>query len=104
MQRQKSAMECQSVAGRDMRAMMFERYMRTVVGRTGSLKGGRLEQHKARVEKLLHIAEGGADMLHNITKPRPWRGGAQVIADVSVDAQPLKRVGEETRMERPMTS
>ena len=38
-----------------------------------------LEQHKAWVEKLLDIAEGRAGMLHNRTKPRPWRGGSQVI-------------------------
>ena len=31
-------------------------------------------------------------MLHNITKPRPWRGGAEVIEDVFEDAQPLKKV------------
>ena len=26
---------------------------------------------------------GGASILHNLTKPRPWRGGAQVVDDVS---------------------
>ena len=31
-------------------------------------------------------------MLHNITKPRPWIEGAQIIEDVFEDAQPLKRV------------
>ena len=36
-------------------------------------------------------AEGRPELLHNITKPRPWRGGSQVIEDVSEDAQPLKR-------------
>ena len=34
----------------------------------------------------------GTGMLHNITKPRPWRGGAEVIEDVFEDAQPLKKV------------
>ena len=36
-------------------------------------------------------AEEGAGMLHNITKPRPWIGGAQILEDVFEDAQPLKR-------------
>ena len=37
-------------------------------------KDDRLEQHKAWVEKFLDSAEGGAGMLHNINKPRPWSG------------------------------
>ena len=53
----------------------------------------RLEQQKVlEGTKLLDSAEGGAGMLHNITKPRPWRGGAQVIEHVFEDAQLLKRV------------
>ena len=36
--------------------------------------------------------------MHNITKPRPWRGGAEITEDVFEDAQPLKRV-EVTRQE-----
>ena len=39
-------------------------------------------------------------MLHTITKPRPWRGGAHVSEDVFEDAQTLKRVEvEEARVE-----
>ena len=38
-------------------------------------KRKRLEQHKVWVGKLLDSAEGGSSMLHNITEPRPWRGG-----------------------------
>ena len=35
-------------------------------------------------------------MLHNITKPLPWIGGAQVIEDVIEVAQPLQRVEVKT--------
>ena len=52
----------------------------------------RLERHKVWVAKLLDSADGGAGLLHHITKPRPWRGGAQVLVDVFEDAHPLKRV------------
>ena len=42
-------------------------------------------------EKLFPSAEGGAGMLHSITKPLPRRRGVQVIQDVTEDAHPLKR-------------
>ena len=58
----------------------------------------RLEQPKIVVEQILHSAEEGAGMLHNITKPRLWRGGTLVLKDVFEDAQPLKR-GKMTRVE-----
>ena len=43
-------------------------------------------------------------MLHNMTKPLPWRGGAQVIDDVLEDVQPEKSGRNEARMERPRGS
>ena len=43
-------------------------------------------------KSFLTVRKGGAGILHNITKPRPWRGGAQVIENAFEDAQPLKRV------------
>ena len=61
------------------------------------VRGGQLVEslhtEKETLEKdskieLLDSAEGGTSMLHNLTKPRPWRGGSQVIEDVSE----LKRV------------
>ena len=73
--------------------------MRTVAERMRSLVVGnrrreekteRLEQQKVWVDKLLDTAEGGAGMLHLITKPRPWRGGAQVSENVFEDTQPLE--------------
>ena len=48
-------------------------------------KSGKLCKHKEE-------EGGGAGMMHNITKPRHWRGGAQVTGDVFEDAQRLKRV------------
>ena len=45
------------------------------------------------VEKFLDSAEGGPGLLHNITEPRLWRRGAQVIGkNVFENGQPLKRV------------
>ena len=55
-------------------------------------KAERLEQHEVWADKLFDCAEGGAGMWHNISKPRPWRGGAQSVEDVFEGAQPLKRV------------
>ena len=70
-------------------------------GRMGSLvdtkRGGRQKDWNSTRrgwEELLGNAEGGADKLHNITKSRLWRGGAQVIDDVLEDEQPLKRERE----------
>ena len=70
-------------------------------GRMGSLvdtkRGGRQKDWNSTRrgwEELLGNAEGGADKLHNKTKSRLWRGGAQVIDDVLEDEQPLKRERE----------
>ena len=52
----------------------------------------RIVVHMAWVEKLLPSAEGGAGMLHSITKTAVLEGGARVIEDVFEDAQPLRRV------------
>ena len=81
---------------------MVKRCMRTTAGKNGKFgcrekkkRGERQKdwQRKAWVEKLLDSEEGGAAMLHNITKPSPWRGGAHVN-DVFGDAEPLKRADE----------
>ena len=42
-------------------------------------KAERMEQHQAWVNELLDSAEGGAGILRDIAKPRPKRGGAQVV-------------------------
>ena len=37
------------------------------------------ELHQHKVEKTIKSAEGSAGLLHNITKPAAWRGGAQIL-------------------------
>ena len=38
-------------------------------------KTERREQHEVWIGLLLDSVEGGAGVLHSITKSRPWRGG-----------------------------
>ena len=74
-QRQRCEMECQSASFRVMLARMNERHVRTFVRRTQKEEersmAERLEQHNVCVwKKILDSAEGGAGLLHTITKPR----------------------------------
>ena len=50
------------------------------------------KKKKKKEESPKDWTEEGAGMLHNITKPRQWRGGTQVIEDVFEDAQPMETV------------
>ena len=37
------------------------------------------ELHQQRVNQMIESAEGSAGLLHKITKPTAWRGGAQIL-------------------------
>ena len=37
------------------------------------------ELHQQRVNQMIKSAEGAAGLLHKITKPTAWRGGAQIL-------------------------
>ena len=37
------------------------------------------ELHQQRVNQMIKSAEGSAGLLHKITEPTAWRGGAQIL-------------------------
>ena len=37
------------------------------------------EMHQQKEEQMIKSAEGSAGLLHYITKPTPWRRGAQIL-------------------------
>ena len=37
------------------------------------------EMHQQKVTQMMKSAEGSAGLLHKITKPTAWRGGAQIL-------------------------
>ena len=39
----------------------------------------RLEEHQKLVSRMIASADGGAGLLHKITKPTAWRRGVQVL-------------------------
>ena len=47
--------------------------------------------HQQKVEQTIKSAEGSAGLLHKITKPTPWRGGAQILEKEEEDARLLDR-------------
>ena len=49
------------------------------------------EMHQHKVAQLKKSAEGSAGLLHKITKPPPWRGGAQILKKKEEDARLLHR-------------
>ena len=49
------------------------------------------------VSRMIASAEGGACLLHSITKPTAWRGGVQVLEEVERDAKPLQRCEEKRK-------
>ena len=55
-----------------------------------------MQQHK--VAQMFTSAEGSAGLLHKITKPAAWRGGAQILKKEEEDARLLDRC-EATRKE-----
>ena len=42
-------------------------------------KGKMEEMHQHKVAHMIKSAERRAGLLHKITKPTPWRGGAQIL-------------------------
>ena len=48
------------------------------------------ELHQQRVNQMIKSAEGSAGLLHKITKPAAWRGGAQILKQEE-DARLLDR-------------
>ena len=49
------------------------------------------EMHQQRVSQMIKSAEGSAELLHMITKPTAWRGGAQILKKEEEDARLLDR-------------
>ena len=49
------------------------------------------EMHQQRVNQMIKSAEGSAGLLHKITKPTAWRGGAQILVNEEQDARLLDR-------------
>ena len=49
------------------------------------------EMHQRKVEKMIKSGEGGAGVLHKITKPTMWRGGVQILKEEEEDARLLDR-------------
>ena len=47
--------------------------------------------HQRKVEQKIKSAEDSDGLLHRITKPTPWRGGAQILKKKEEDARPLDR-------------
>ena len=54
-------------------------------------KGKMEELHQQRVTQMIKSAEGSAGLLHEITKPTSWRGGAQILEKEEEDARLLDR-------------
>ena len=48
------------------------------------------EMHQQRVNQMIKSAEGSAGLLHKITKPTAWRGGAKILNEEE-DARLLDR-------------
>ena len=49
------------------------------------------ELHQQRVNQMIKSAEGSAGLLHKITEPTAWRGGAQILKKWEEDARLLDR-------------
>ena len=47
--------------------------------------------HQQRVNQIIKSAEGIAGLLHKITKPAAWKGGAQILIKREEDARLLDR-------------
>ena len=55
------------------------------------------EEHPKLVSQMIANAEGGASLLHRITKPTVWRGGVQVLEEEERDVRPLNRCKEKRK-------
>ena len=49
------------------------------------------DMHQQKVEKMTESAEGGAGLLHKITKRTMWRGGVQILKEEEENARLLDR-------------
>ena len=49
------------------------------------------ELHQRRASQMITSAEGSAGLLHKISKPTPWRGGAQILKKEEEEARLLDR-------------
>ena len=49
------------------------------------------EMHQKKVEQMIKSAEGSAGLLHKVTRPTPWSGGAQILEKGEEDARLLDR-------------
>ena len=49
------------------------------------------EMHQQKATQMIKSAEGIAGLLHKITKPTAWRGGAQILKKEEEDARLLDR-------------
>ena len=49
------------------------------------------DMHQHKVEQMIRSAEGSAGLLHNVSKPSAWRGGAQILVNEEEDARLLDR-------------
>ena len=49
------------------------------------------EMHQQRVNQMIQSTEGGAGLLHRITRPTAWREGAQILKNEEEDARLLDR-------------
>ena len=49
------------------------------------------ELHQQSVSQMIKSAEGSAGLLHKITTPTAWRGGAQILKKEEEDARLLDR-------------
>ena len=49
------------------------------------------EMHQDKVAQMIESAEGSTGLLHKISKPTAWRGGAQILKSEEEDARLLDR-------------
>ena len=55
------------------------------------------EMHQHKVAQMTMSAEGSVGLLHKITKPTPWSGGAQILEKEEEDARLLDRCEAERK-------
>ena len=55
------------------------------------------EEHRKYASQLIRSADGGAGLLHTVTKPTTWRGRVQILKEEEEDAQPLARCEEKRK-------
>ena len=50
-----------------------------------------VEMHQHKVAQMIKSVEESAGLLHNLSKPTAWRGGAQILVNEEEDATLLDR-------------